>query len=63
MMMEFYYLMVQQEKPCQKICGSLGIASHMENTFIQLIYLLHNILFYDIMIKAYQAEEDEAKKK
>jgi hypothetical protein len=60
-MMEFYYLMVQQEKHCQKICRSLGIAVHMENTFKQLIYLLHNILIYDIMIRARQAEEDKAK--
>ena len=60
-MMEFYYLMVQQEEPCQKICRSLGIAVHMENTFKQLIYLLHNILMYDIMIRARKAEEDKAK--
>jgi len=60
-MMEFYYIMVQQEKQCQKICRSLGIAVHMENTFTKLICLLHNILIYDIMIRAHQAEKDEAK--
>jgi hypothetical protein len=60
-MMEFYYLMVQQEEPCQKICRSLGIAVHMENTFKQLIYLLQNIIIYDMMIRAHQAEEDNAK--
>jgi hypothetical protein len=56
MMMEFYYLMIQQENHCQKICGSLDIEVRMQKTFIQLIYLMHNILFYDINIKAHKAE-------
>jgi hypothetical protein len=47
-MMEFYCLMIKQEKSFQKICGSLGIAVHMEYTFTQLIYLLYYILLYDI---------------
>jgi hypothetical protein len=53
-MMEFYYLMIQQEKQFKKICGSLGIAVHMENTFTQLIYLLYYILLYDQLIRDYQ---------
>jgi hypothetical protein len=48
MMMEFYFLMIKQEKHFKKICGSLGIEAHMENTFTHLIYLLYFILLYDI---------------
>ena len=47
-MMEFYCLMIQKEKHFKKICASLGIEAHMENTFTHLIYLLYYILRYDI---------------
>jgi len=47
-MMEFFYLVIQQKKHYKKICGSLGIAVRMENTFKQIIYLLYYILLYDI---------------